>query len=83
MLPAAVTARRPAGKAVPEVTTFTPGEDAALEALSGKDGFATARLKAYNTDRNNPNKPKVRCLDSLSRGSIPAGRPPWAAGVYL
>lgn len=51
------------GKAVPEVTTFTPGEDAALEALSGKDGFATARLKAYNTDRNNPNKPKaVSCL---------------------
>lgn len=49
-----------AGKAVPEVTSFTPGEDAAMDALNGKDGFATSRLKTYNTDRNNPNKPKVR-----------------------
>lgn len=33
-----------------------------MDALNGKEGFATARLKTYNTDRNNPNKPKVRPL---------------------
>eukprot|EP00892_Ulva_mutabilis_P009234 jgi/Ulvmu1/6683/UM030_0014.1 len=51
------------GKAVPEVSEFAPGEDAARAALTGKDGFVTARLKGYNKGRNDPNKPKaLSCL---------------------
>ena len=45
---------------MPEVHEFVPGEAAALDALTGKAGFVTARLKGYKAGRNNPNKPKVR-----------------------
>lgn len=45
------------GKAVPEVTWIKPGEDAAREALLGANGFLSpARLKAYDSERNNPAK---------------------------
>jgi deoxyribodipyrimidine photo-lyase len=42
---------------VPEVTWIKPGEDAAREALLGANGFLSpARLKAYDSERNNPAK---------------------------
>nr|XP_029119713.1 deoxyribodipyrimidine photo-lyase isoform X1 [Elaeis guineensis] len=44
---------------VPEIEWCEPGEDAAMEVLMGsKDGFLTRRLKNYETDRNDPLKPK-------------------------
>ena len=51
-----------AGKDVPEIKgSFPAGEKAALEALTGKNGFlADKRLKLYGTGRNQPNKPEVR-----------------------
>lgn len=68
-----------------------------MEALTGRDGFASARLKTYHTDRNNPNKPKVRppCaahtplnVTACTPGSVwicatfPACNP-WKAGLYM
>ncbi|XP_026380390.1 deoxyribodipyrimidine photo-lyase-like [Papaver somniferum] len=54
------------GAEVPEIEWCEPGEVAAMEALHGaKNGFlSTTRLKNYNTDRNNPLKP--RGLSGLS-----------------
>ncbi|XP_078448030.1 photolyase 1 [Wolffia australiana] len=53
------------GSAVPEVAWCEPGERAAMEVLMGNsEGFLTKRLKNYNTDRNNPLKPKA--LSGLS-----------------
>ncbi|XP_075505785.1 deoxyribodipyrimidine photo-lyase [Primulina tabacum] len=47
------------GAEVPELEWCDPGEEAALEVLMGKkNGFLTTRLKNYNSDRNNPLKPK-------------------------
>lgn len=49
---------REAGE-VPEIEWCEPGEDAAMEVLMGsKDGFLTRRVKKYETDRNDPLKPK-------------------------
>ncbi|KAL8216641.1 hypothetical protein R6Q57_023478 [Mikania cordata] len=46
------------GAEVPEIGWCEPGEVAARETLMGnKNGFLTARLKNYSTDRNNPLKP--------------------------
>ncbi len=43
------------GAAVPEVTWCVPGEDAAVAALDGPEGFLTAaRLGLYEAQRNNP-----------------------------
>ncbi|DBA93622.1 hypothetical protein WJX82_009822 [Trebouxia sp. C0006] len=48
------------GTDVPEVPWFKPGEDAAYDALSGKEGFLTPeRLKTYNDMRNDPCSPKA------------------------
>ncbi|XP_016486198.1 deoxyribodipyrimidine photo-lyase-like [Nicotiana tabacum] len=53
------------GAEVPELEWCEPGEDAALEVLMGsKNGFLTARLKNYSTERNNPLKPQA--LSGLS-----------------
>ncbi|KAL5728051.1 deoxyribodipyrimidine photo-lyase [Ranunculus cassubicifolius] len=53
------------GAEVPELGWCEPGESAAMDVLMGtKDGFLTKRLKTYNTDRNNPLKPKA--LSGLS-----------------
>ncbi|WOL09670.1 deoxyribodipyrimidine photo-lyase [Canna indica] len=50
---------------VPEIGWCEPGEEAAMEALMGsKDGFLTKRLKSYESDRNDPLKPKA--LSGLS-----------------
>ncbi|EEC66611.1 hypothetical protein OsI_32845 [Oryza sativa Indica Group] len=50
---------------VPEIDWCEPGEEAAIEALLGsKDGFLTKRIKSYETDRNDPTKP--RALSGLS-----------------
>ncbi|XP_015697109.2 deoxyribodipyrimidine photo-lyase [Oryza brachyantha] len=50
---------------VPEIDWCEPGEEAAMEALLGsKDGFLTMRIKSYETDRNDPTKP--RALSDLS-----------------
>ncbi len=50
---------------VPEIDWCEPGEEAAIEALlSSKDGFLTKRIKSYETDRNDPTKP--RALSGLS-----------------
>ncbi|OVA07673.1 DNA photolyase [Macleaya cordata] len=47
------------GAEVPELEWCEPGEVAAMEVLLGsKNGFLSMRLKNYNTDRNNPLKPK-------------------------
>ncbi|XP_050227495.1 deoxyribodipyrimidine photo-lyase [Mercurialis annua] len=47
------------GAEVPEIEWCIPGEDAAMEVLTGtKNGFLTKRLTNYSTDRNNPLKPK-------------------------
>ncbi|KAK4489250.1 hypothetical protein RD792_005047 [Penstemon davidsonii] len=47
------------GAEVPELEWCEPGEQAGLEVLIGnKNGFLTARLKNYSSDRNNPLKPK-------------------------
>ena len=51
-----------AGKAVPEVAAFQPGEAAALAALvgaTGEGGFLGARLKLYES-RNDPNQPEAQ-----------------------
>ncbi|KAL8137120.1 hypothetical protein V2J09_003121 [Rumex salicifolius] len=48
------------GAEVPEVEWCEPGEAAAIEVLTGSsNGFLTKRLKTYNTDRNDPSKPKA------------------------
>ncbi|KAL8539676.1 hypothetical protein ACS0TY_001331 [Phlomoides rotata] len=53
------------GAEVPELEWCEPGEEAALEVLLGnKNGFLKARLKNYDSDRNNPLKPKA--LSGLS-----------------
>lgn len=44
------------GAEVPEIKWCEPGEIAALETLNG---FVTAKLENYSTDRNNPFKPKA------------------------
>ncbi|GJR79069.1 deoxyribodipyrimidine photo-lyase [Tanacetum coccineum] len=44
------------GAEVPEIKWCEPGEIAALETLNG---FVTAKLENYATDRNNPFKPKA------------------------
>uniref|UniRef100_A0A0D9XI42 Deoxyribodipyrimidine photo-lyase n=1 Tax=Leersia perrieri TaxID=77586 RepID=A0A0D9XI42_9ORYZ len=50
---------------VPEIDWCEPGEEAAMEALLGsKDGFLMKRIKSYETDRNDPTKP--RALSGLS-----------------
>ncbi|XP_042375891.1 deoxyribodipyrimidine photo-lyase-like [Zingiber officinale] len=50
---------------VPEINWCEPGEEAATEMLMGsKDGFLTKRLKSYDSDRNDPVKP--RALSGLS-----------------
>lgn len=50
---------------VPEIDWCEPGEAAAMEALLGSmDGFLTKRIKSYDTDRNDPTKP--RALSDLS-----------------
>nr|CAD1835540.1 unnamed protein product [Ananas comosus var. bracteatus] len=50
---------------VPEITWCEPGEDAAMETLLGtNDGFLTKRIRNYDTDRNDPTKP--RGLSGLS-----------------
>ncbi|URD78308.1 FAD binding domain of DNA photolyase [Musa troglodytarum] len=55
---------REAGE-VPEIGWCEPGEEAAMEALMGrKDGFLTKTLKLYDSDRNDPVKP--RALSGLS-----------------
>lgn len=47
-----------AGAAVPEVAWIVPGEDAARAALTGPAGFlAPARIKVYDTARNDPSRP--------------------------
>lgn len=47
------------GAEVPELEWCVPGEDAAMKVLVGiEKGFLTKRLKNYNTERNNPLKPK-------------------------
>jgi deoxyribodipyrimidine photolyase len=52
-----------AGKDVPEVTLFAPGEDAGREMLVGsKNGFLTKRLKGYAKNRNDPGSPEARVL---------------------
>uniref|UniRef100_A0A061RV60 Deoxyribodipyrimidine photo-lyase n=1 Tax=Tetraselmis sp. GSL018 TaxID=582737 RepID=A0A061RV60_9CHLO len=43
------------GSAVPEVAWAEPGEDAAARAL--RDFLSPARLRSYDTERNNPAKP--------------------------
>lgn len=44
---------------VPEIGWCEPGEAAAMEVLKGsKEGFLTSRLKSYESDRNDPVKPK-------------------------
>ncbi|XP_020094541.1 deoxyribodipyrimidine photo-lyase isoform X2 [Ananas comosus] len=49
----------------PEITWCEPGEDAAMETLLGtNDGFLTKRIRNYDTDRNDPTKP--RGLSGLS-----------------
>uniref|UniRef100_A0A1D1ZTS8 Deoxyribodipyrimidine photo-lyase n=2 Tax=Auxenochlorella protothecoides TaxID=3075 RepID=A0A1D1ZTS8_AUXPR len=53
------------GRAVPEITWCTPGEDAAWQALCGKGGFLTdQRLKKYKSFRNDPAIPEA--LSGLS-----------------
>jgi deoxyribodipyrimidine photo-lyase len=53
------------GAAVPEVSWIKPGEDAAMEALSGPQGFLTkARLAKYSDKRNDPSIPDA--LSGLS-----------------
>lgn len=53
------------GKEVPEVPWIQPGEDAAMEALSGPKGFLTkARLSRYDEKRNDPTAPDA--LSGLS-----------------
>lgn len=50
---------------VPEIDWCEPGEAAAMEVLLGSmDGFLTKRIKSYDTDRNDPTKP--RALSDLS-----------------
>jgi deoxyribodipyrimidine photo-lyase len=57
-----ITAR---GAAVPEVSWIQPGEDAAMAALSGPQGFLTkARLTKYSDKRNDPSIPDA--LSGLS-----------------
>ncbi|KAH7687060.1 DNA photolyase class 2 protein [Dioscorea alata] len=47
------------GEDVPEIRWCEPGEEGAMEVLKGsKDGFFTKRLKNYESDRNDPLKPK-------------------------
>ncbi|GAA0149175.1 lyase [Lithospermum erythrorhizon] len=47
------------GAEVPELEWCIPGEVAAMEVLMGLEkGFLTRRLRNYNTERNNPMKPK-------------------------
>lgn len=54
-----------AGAGVPEVSWCTPGEDAALAALTGPSGFLTkARLSRYADKRNDPSVPDA--LSNLS-----------------
>lgn len=37
---------------------LVPGEDAAMKALVGEKGFLSpARLRMYDSERNNPSKP--------------------------
>lgn len=38
------------------MTWITPGEDAALEGLTGPKGFLNLRVKGYGEDRNDPAK---------------------------
>ncbi|PNW75594.1 hypothetical protein CHLRE_12g533000v5 [Chlamydomonas reinhardtii] len=53
------------GADVPEVEWCTPGEEAALEALTGPRGFLSpARLSLYDTKRNDPATPSA--LSGLS-----------------
>ncbi|EFN58989.1 CPD photolyase [Chlorella variabilis] len=54
------------GKEVPEVRWCAPGEDAAMEALSGPKGFlgSKARLARYEEKRNDPTVPDA--LSGLS-----------------
>ncbi|KAG2438770.1 hypothetical protein HXX76_005312 [Chlamydomonas incerta] len=53
------------GADVPEVDWCTPGEDAALEALTGPRGFLSpSRLSLYDTKRNDPATPAA--LSNLS-----------------
>ncbi|CAA7391724.1 unnamed protein product [Spirodela intermedia] len=53
------------GGEVPEVAWCEPGERAAMEVLMGSsEGFLTRRLRSYDSDRNNPLKPKA--LSGLS-----------------
>lgn len=49
-----------AGKEVPEISGFTPGEAAAHKVLTGKGGFLPDRLKGYKNNRNDPCQPQVR-----------------------
>ncbi|XP_039123153.1 deoxyribodipyrimidine photo-lyase isoform X3 [Dioscorea cayenensis subsp. rotundata] len=47
------------GEDVPEIRWCEPGEAGAMEVLKGsKGGFLTKRLKNYESDRNDPLKPK-------------------------
>lgn len=47
------------GEDVPEIRWCEPGEEGAMEVLKGsKGGFLTKRLKNYESDRNDPLKPK-------------------------
>ncbi|XP_062205426.1 deoxyribodipyrimidine photo-lyase [Phragmites australis] len=62
---------------VPEIDWCEPGEVAAKEVLLGsKDGFLTKRIKSYDTDRNDPTKPRaLSCLSPyLHFGHISAQR---------
>ncbi|KAL6890542.1 hypothetical protein ACP4OV_008797 [Aristida adscensionis] len=62
---------------VPEIDWCEPGEGAAMEALLGsKNGFLTKRIKCYDTDRNDPTKPRaLSCLSPyLHFGHISAQR---------
>lgn len=62
--PILLLTHREAGE-VSEINWCEPGEEAATEMLMGsKDGFLTKRLKNYDSDRNDPVKP--RALSGLS-----------------
>ncbi|KAI8472372.1 MAG: class II photolyase [Monoraphidium minutum] len=56
---------RQRGAAVPEVKWCTPGEDGALDALKGEQGFLSpGRLALYESKRNDPGEPLA--LSNLS-----------------